>query len=88
VKKETIIRYSVLLFFSILFIVFSLRHFIEDLNLPENIDLDLLLNEISAKYNIEFHTQELRDYVANFKHSSDHEEDSLWDIDQDISYTR
>lgn len=51
-----------------------LPHFIQDFNLPNDFDVNTPLKDISKKYNLDFETEDLREYVRNFRHSSVHEE--------------
>jgi NapH/MauN family ferredoxin-type protein len=48
-------------------------HFIYELGLPRNIDTKISLKEISNKYNIEFETENLREFVKDFQNRNDSE---------------
>lgn len=59
----------------------KIHHFIEDFNLPSDVDTTIPLSEISDTYGIDFHVSEVKDYVENFEHGcgGEHEEDN--DVD-------
>ncbi len=52
-----------------------LPHFIQDLGLY-GVDPDTPLREIRNRYPIDFHTEELREYVKNFEHAHNQEAES------------
>jgi polyferredoxin len=54
----------------------SLHHFLEDLNLPDNVDTSLPLKDIGKTYGIDFETSEVREYVNNFEHNPAHHQES------------
>jgi len=48
----------------------NINHFIEDFNLPFGFNTNIPIKEIKNTYNIELHTEEIREYVSNFKHDT------------------
>lgn len=52
----------------------NVMHFIIDLDLPKNINTSTRLKDISNNYNINFETEDLREYVRTFKHGDHHVE--------------
>ncbi len=63
-----------------------LQHFLIDFKLKEE-DAVIPIKEIGNKYGIEFHAEDIREYVANFKHAHDHEEEEgvacPWGLEDD-----
>jgi len=50
-------------------------HFLIDFNLKEE-DMVIPIKDIGDKYGIDFHAEDVREYVENFKHASDHDEEN------------
>ena len=53
----------------------DVEHFIQDLGLPDDIDRSTPVKDVSKKYNIEFETSVLREYVENFEYVAHHVEE-------------